>query len=162
MLLSADNGYKFYKIEDVNQFRRIRPLLITPITEMQDKLLSIRTANDLLEEADGKLALKDRNFGLWLITDNNDKIIFALTTAILLNENYELCCYISGRYFKTGMMRKLTNTRAFEYLEEWAKERQCFKMMFITGRNPKAYARLLSRIGLKPTETIFVKELHYG
>jgi len=160
MLLSVDNGYKFYKIEDVNEFRKIRSLLVEPITEMQNQLPSIKTANQVLDETDSKLVSGGDYFGLWLITDHG-KIIIAIISSVILNENYELCCYVNGRYFKKGMVYKFAGS-AFHYIEDWAREKQCLKMIFLTGRNVKAYTRLLHRIGFKPTETLFTKELNYG
>ena len=159
MLLLADNGYKYYKIDSVEELRKIRPWLVVPMKEMQDQLPSDRTVEELLNQTDARLAAKDDTFGLWLITSNGE-VVTTLITNLILNENYELCCYVSGRYFKKGMLRELGNY-SFHYLENWAKDRQCLKMIFLTSRNVKAYTRLLKDLGLKPTETLFTKELKY-
>jgi len=159
MLLSVDDGYRYYKIEDVNEFRKIRHLLVKPMTEMQNQLPLERTVNQLLDQTDGRLDTKDNFFALWLVTSNG-KIVTTLTTSIVLNENYDLCCYVNGRYFKKGMLREM-GKKAWHYLEEWAMQKQCLKMVFLTSRNSKAYTRLLNNIGLKPSETLFIKELNY-
>lgn len=160
MLLLEDNGSRYYKIESVDEFRKIRPLLVGPMTEMQDQLTTTRTVEELLNQTDARLATKDNFFALWLITVNGE-IVTIIVTSVILDENYDVCCYVAGRYFKKGMLKGLAD-KTWHYLEDWARQKQCLKMIFLTGRNPKAYARLLDHLGFKPTETLFTKELDNG
>jgi len=134
MLLSVDNGYRFYKIEKPEEFRKIRQWLVLPMKEMQDQLPSVKTAEQLLDETDGKLVSKGDYFGLWLVT-NHGEVIITLITSVILNENYELCCYVSGRYFKKGTMRSLIGP-SFHYLEKWAKEKQYPTLLYLTCYEP--------------------------
>jgi len=152
-----DGDYEYHHIKTYDEFNEIKSLLVGPLEETVKHTRTVKTANELLNEIESNIKVGNNNFGLFIILSHGEIVVF-ITLKLYIDDNCSLCCMIHGKYFKQGYMRQLAPI-GLKILEDWAIERHCDRMMFITSRNGKAYLRLLNGHGFKFSNQVFERRI---
>jgi len=157
LLLESEDGFKVYHVTEIEEFNKLRPYLLSPVSETIAATRTVKTTDQILNEMASKIEAKLNDFGLFIGTQNG-KITALVTVIVVMNDNMHMCCLMHFKYFRRNGLKKMMG-QGLPAIVKWAKERYCLRVQFITARGVEASERLLNGGGFIPEETIFVKEI---